>query len=112
VNFNLCLFAERGPLSKDGFFCQDDLAILHLQVLKPIWDVFVTGGAHCFDVNDVGEPIPVYYNALQSKCGLSVRTESTDEWRDQVGRITPEKYVFMPIALGIENAATRVRAGA
>lgn len=102
VNFNY-VYAERDPLSKDVL--SDDLAILHLQY-STHWDGLCHVGA-LFDVNDDGEPIPVYYNGYKANVDV-VGPESTDECGIS-GAITPKNTSYAH-ALGIENmAATRVQ---
>ena len=78
VNMNY-VYADRDPLSHDVL--SDDLAILHLQYSTQ-WDGLCHVGA-LFDVNDDGQPLPVYYNGYRAhdhikgpktaaECGLPI----------------------------------------
>lgn len=97
VNMNY-VYAQKDPHSHDVL--SDDLAILHLQYSTQ-WDGLCHVGA-LFDVNDDGNPIPVYYNGYRAgedvigpesaeDCGVTgaMGTQSTSGAR----------------ALGIENMA-------
>lgn len=97
VNLNF-IQATRDPQAHDVL--SDDLAILHLQYSSQ-WDGLSHVGA-LFDVNDDGNPIPVYYNGFRAHedvigpdsvddCGISgtMQARSTSQAR----------------ALGIENMA-------
>ncbi|MCD8504949.1 MAG: cyclase family protein [Burkholderiaceae bacterium] len=102
VNMNY-VFSQRNSHSHD-VFC-DDLAILHLQYSTQ-WDSLCHVGA-LFDVNDDGQPVPVYYNGFRAGEHI-VAPESADDCgiKDHM----PAHSTSRVTALGIENmAATGVQ---
>jgi hypothetical protein len=102
VNMNY-VYAQRDPLSNDVL--SDDLAILHLQY-STHWDGLCHVGA-LFDVNNDGNPIPVYYNGFRANTDV-IGPDSLNDCGIS-GLITPLSTSYAH-SLGIENmAATRVQ---
>lgn len=102
VNMNY-VFQQRNSQSHD-VFC-DDLAILYLQYSTQ-WDSLCHVGA-LFDVNDDGQPVPVYYNGFRAGEHVIAPKSSIDcGINDHMASISTSKVT----ALGIENmAATGVQ---
>lgn len=97
VNMNY-VFAQNNADSRD-VFC-DDLAIIHLQYSTQ-WDGLCHVGA-LFDVNDDGNPVPVYYNGYRADEHV-VAPQSIEDCG--IGANMMRYSTSGAKALGIENMA-------